>query len=223
MPVKKSTIVEPVADSDEHTSDESEQEPEPEPEPVKIVKKRAPRKAPVKVAEPLPKAPVKRRTKAQMAADTAAAALGPNSSLVVNDEAHNTLATNAQPDPVDDPADELSLADLQALIKAQSNISSEVVESTPVEPVAPVKKPRGRPRKTLVPTAANTLDAFGNSKEVVDSVKLLSKLVLESGQQYKAINERLDQLTKSEDQAMKKQMADDIAKTRMFFQNLHKK
>ena len=34
MPVKKSTIVEPVADSDEHTSDESEQEPEPEQKPT---------------------------------------------------------------------------------------------------------------------------------------------------------------------------------------------
>jgi hypothetical protein len=232
MPPKKAAVVEPVDDySDESEySEEQEQEQAPEPEPVKPIKKRAPAKPKAPAMEK--KAPVKRRTKAQIAADAAANVLGPNSELSVNPVASQIAEANAQPDPVDDPTEELSLADLQKLIAAQvatgasqlaaqSNTSQSSEQTAPDQAAAPAKKPRGRPRKN--PTAAQQLESLNSNKEIIDSVKLLSKLVLESGQQYKTINERLDSLTKSEDQAMKKQMADDIAKTRMFFQNLHKK
>jgi len=232
MPPKKAAVVEPEDYSDESEySEEQEPEQEQEPEPVKPIKKRAPAKP--KAPAMAKKAPVKRRTKAQIAADTAANVLGPNSELSVNPVASQIAEANAQPDPVDDPTEELSLADLQKLIAAQvstnsasqlaaqSNTSQSSEQTAPDQAAAPAKKPRGRPRKN--PTAAQQLESLNSNKEIIDSVKLLSKLVLESGQQYKTINERLDSLTKSEDQAMKKQMADDIAKTRMFFQNLHKK
>ena len=226
MPPKKPVDSEP--DSPDDALSESEQEEQP----VAPVKKtRAPRKTQPKAAK-ADKVPVKRRTKAQIAADEAAKELGPCAELIINTSASETQAQNEKPDPQDDPQDELSLADLQALIKAQVNRQATQVSPAGVlndeQPVAPmVKKPRGRPRKNPLPVqqsaGVSALNSLGENKEIIEHVKMLSKLVLENGQQYRAINERLEQLTKSEDQAMKKQMADDVAKTRMFFQNLHKK
>lgn len=208
MPPKKVAVQEPASDFTESSGTEEEVELVEE----KVSRRKAPAKAPVKKTA----APQKRRTKAQIAADEAARELGPSAELSVNVSAGQIAEANAKPAAqTNDPEEELSLADLQKLIKIQSGQSDVEVAAVPQ------KKPRGRPRKNP-PTQPGSVDQ-GSSREIIESVKLLSRLVLESGQQYKTINERLDSLTKSEDQAMKKQMADDIAKTRMFFQNLHKK